>query len=162
MTVDARQRALRLVVGYGIVVLCWMVFARWAAQNWVAPIHPSYGSAVLEHLIQRSGQPVGNQRLLEAWREFSGAVAWAILAQMAIVLLIRHLDSGAVRHVPPSAEAPVWWTNRGIIVFSTVFLAVTVLRGSIQDYAAFESMWREVLRGHDPWFYAYGSLASTP
>ncbi|MGO9601559.1 MAG: glycosyltransferase 87 family protein [Isosphaeraceae bacterium] len=162
MTGDARQRAVRLIVGYSIVLLCWIVFARWAAPGLIVQAQQDHGLALFERLIQKPGQPGTSQRLLDAWREFSGAVAWAILGQLAIVLLIRRLDSGGARQVSPSAEAPVRWTNRGILVFSTVFLAFTVVRGSIQDYAAFESMWREVLRGHDPWFYAYGVFGKHP
>ena len=94
---DTRQRALRLIGGYGIVFLCWMVFARWTAPGLIAQAHPSYGSALLKRLITRSGQPVTSQRLLEAWREFSGALAWAIVGQLAIVLLIRHVDCGTAR-----------------------------------------------------------------
>ena len=162
MTGDVRIRAVRLIGGYSIVLLCWMVFARWAAPGLIVQAQQDHGLALFDRLIPKSGQPVTSQRRLDAWREFSEAVAWAISAQMAIVLLIRHLDRGVAADVALSAENPVRWTNRGIIVFSTVFLAVTVVRGSIQDYAAFEGMWREVLRGHDPWFYTYGVFGKYP
>jgi len=51
-----------------------------------------------------------------------------------------------------------------LLVFSAVFLAVTVIAGSIGDYGAYLIQWDSILNGHNPWevshrpFNAYGPL----
>lgn len=52
------------------------------------------------------------------------------------------------------------------MAFAAAFLAVTLLTGSLGDYAAYQAQWRVVLEGHDPWavshlpYNAYGPLFS--
>ena len=135
---------------------------RWAAPPIIASANQGRGSAVLNRMVQDTGSAVPLARVLERRRHFSGAVLLAGLLHLAIVLLICLHDPASTGRGSSPRPGLERWANPVLMLPSFAFLALTVQRGSIQDYYLYLEMWREVRLGHDPWFFAYGVFGKYP
>jgi len=162
MIVPHRRRALILIALYGAILAGWFAFARWVAPAIIASAIQGPSSAVLNRLVRDSGGGVPPTTALERWSHFSGAVLLAGLLHLAIVLLICLHDPSSTAHGSSQRRGLERWANPVLILLSFGFLALTVQRGSIQDYYFFLQMWREVRLGHDPWFLVYGVFGKYP
>jgi hypothetical protein len=157
-----RRRALVLVALYGAVLAGWVLFARWVAPPILINACQGRGSAVISRLVQGSGRTVPVATVLERWSQFSGAVLFAGLIHLSIVLLIGLHDRRTAGQGSSPRRGLTRWVDPVLVLLSFAFLAFTVLRGGIQDYYFYLQMWREVWLGHDPWFFSYGVFGKYP
>lgn len=163
MTAADRRRIWILVTLYGAVLAAWFTFARWVVPAILTGAEHGYANSLLNRAFRdRKLLSPFAATPLEYWHHVSEAVLFAGLLHLAIVVFI-------VRLGPPTGDprlsprrAPEGWTNPVLIVLSFAYLAMTVARGCIQDYYFYIQMWQEIQRGHDPWFYIFGTFGKYP
>ena len=123
----------------------WLTFARVVAPPIVADAYRDRSLPVLNRLLAgRTRHPLGHYQGL--WRASSDAVLLAIGAHLIVLAAASRRDERAGGLVP----------DRAIGACSMLFLAVTVLSGPRQDYAAFLEIWETILEGGDPWWIDAG------
>ncbi len=163
MIVPQHRQALSLIALYAVILAGWFAFARWVASAINAGAHQGRGAGVLNRLVQATeSAPPWATTVLDRWQQFSGAVLFAGLFHLAIVLLICLHDPASTGQGASQRRGMQRWVNPVFILLSFAFLALTVQRGIIQDYSLYLQMWREVWLGHDPWFFAYGVFGKYP
>ena len=153
------RRKLVLVAIYAAFCVGWIGFTQWIAPSII--VRACEGRDLNWTLSDHRSNSVPH--CLESWTIFADAVLLAAILHFIIVLLIEGIRQ---RH-----QILVGDTNRlnsGVdailIVFSAVFLALTILSGVQGDYEQYLTEWMDVLAGHDPWnraassFNAYGPL----
>jgi len=169
MILPDRRRTLILIALYGAILGGWFAFARWVGSQIIAGANQDSSFAVLNRLVQATGiarhwqiTPPWAMPALERWHHFSGAVLLAGLLHLAIVFLICRQDPAGAGQGSSQRQGLERWANPVLILLSFALLALTVETGGYQDYYFYLQMWREVLLGHDPWYFASGVFGKFP
>lgn len=150
---------LRLVAIYAIVCLFWVVFADWAGPNIIAAAYDERHPWILNWDFR--GYKSFPVHYRDRWSVIATAVLLAAVLHFVIVLFMCGIDRKHRVRSLDAAQSPSQ-ANAVLVVFSGVFLGLSVLSGAQADYKSYLDEWMVVLRGGDPWgglpFNAYGPL----
>lgn len=156
------KRWLLLVLAYGVMIAGWLGFAHWVAPALVVAAHEGRSTDYLNRLAQGTGMPRKIELVMEDWWTFSTAGALAAALHLMFIFFLGFLNrEGGAGSERRDRRIEVV-TDAVFIVVGLVFYAVTVYQGRIQDYYFYMDMWREVWRGHDPWFMIMGAFGNYP
>jgi hypothetical protein len=131
-----------LIVIYAIFCIVWVAFAHWIAPAMI----------VATYDILTPSFPLGHY--LESWSVRADAVPLAAILHLGIVLFIRAIDR---KHkAAPDTAGVDSRINVALVVFSAVFLAMSILAGLRGDYAdqdhfGYVYQWKWILAGRNPW-----------
>src|SRR5262245_50531517 len=151
-----RRRSLFVIAIYATLSAGWAGFAHWVVPPIIAAVYQGRSLGILNRIFE-GRRPAGwhpVEYYFDRWSSFAGAILVAGVLHLAIVLIIvrvgRHKNHN--RGSSLSTERAESRANVVLIVFSGVFLVLTVLTGRQVDYWSFLREWDAVLGGLDPWW----------
>ena len=144
-----------------IAIFCivWVAFSHWIVPAMIVAAYDARIPSILNFFGLQKSFPLGHY--LESWSVNANAVQLAAILFFGIVLFIGAIDSKY--KAPPDTAGVGSRINVVLVVFSAVFLAVSVFSGLRGDHFGYVAEWNEVLAGRNPWgleeyFNAYGPL----
>ncbi len=143
-----RRRVISLVATYAVLGAIWAGVARWAAPPIIEATYLGRSLPALNRYLRGDAGSPPVERPYDLWRTFSGAVLFAGLLHLSVVLIVRAQD----RRLAGDATGEDRRVSLGLVLVSLAFLAVTALAGVQHDYVPDLQIWDEVRRGHDPWW----------
>ncbi|WP_165064657.1 glycosyltransferase 87 family protein [Paludisphaera rhizosphaerae] len=150
------RRAGLIVACYGAAAFAWFLFSTRLGPSLVASGYDAAEATAWGRLVTFYASGLARDATLAKWE----MVRPAVVAALAIHALLLFTVIQWTRNAEPSTTSPEGWCGRAatiaVLLASFVLLVLTALFGSIQDYTLFRDIWREVLRGHDPWFMVPG------
>jgi len=150
------RRAALVAACYAATAAAWLAFSPGMGASLVLAGYDAGGATAWGRLVGVFTTGISREAALAKW-EMSRAAVVAGLAIHAVFLLTVMRWS---REAERDATGLGRWCDRAttliVLVASLGFLVLTGLFGSIQDYTLFRDIWREVLRGHDPWYMVPG------
>jgi Glycosyltransferase family 87 len=127
--------SLRPIAIYALMCLFWIGFV-------IATAYDERNPSILNWVLQ-GHKGLSGEHYLDHWNVTAAALLAAAL-HLAIVLFIYGIArKHRVRFLDDA--------NVALVVFSAVFLVLTVLSGAQGDYNVYLKEWRTVLDGADPW-----------
>jgi hypothetical protein len=143
-----RRRVIALVASYAVLGAIWVMVARWAAPRIVEAASLGRSFPALNRYLRGDAEPPPAERSYDPGRTFSGAVLFAGLLHLSVVLIVRAQD----RRLAGDGAREGRRVGLGMVLVSLAFLALTVLAGVQHDYVPDLQIWDEVRLGHDPWW----------
>lgn len=151
-----------LIAHHALLVVVWAYFAKTAAPEIIAEALAADGSTATSRLVLKIGGPRPLEDQLQSWRVSAGAVPLAVILHLALILTVGYWDRRE-RPNQTARRARLARMETGLLfVLSLAFFLATVLMGRIQDYYLYGDIWRETLRGNDPWYLVPGGHGLYP
>lgn len=151
-----RRRAGSILAGYGAAAFAWILFSTRIGPSLIASGYDAADSTTWGQVVTFYANGLARNSTLAKWEMVRPAVVAALAVHAALLFTVIRWT----RSAEASARGPEGWCGRAativLLLASLAFLVLTALFGSIQDYTLFRDIWREILRGHDPWFMVPG------
>ncbi len=148
----------------GTLILGWLGLAHGLLPPWIEEAREGHSLPWLNGVVQALAGNRPAVRVMEAWREFSNAIAIAGVLWIASCRFIwtRLRVGGEGESRDPGRPLAVRSMALALSLISLLFLGFTVRFGVVQDYFHYLSVWREVRLRHDPWFLVRGVFGTYP
>jgi hypothetical protein len=135
-----RNEPTRVAFGLTLIGLAiWLAIAFAVVPGLIADAWHGRGIDKLNRFFASRSTRKPLDHYQDLWRNFRNAVVLGAVAYGILLAIVRN----AIRSVSLQ-----WF----LVLFSALFLAMTILWGPRQDYVAHLEIWRRVVEGSDPWW----------
>jgi len=159
-----RAKSCLFPAAWGGLILGWLALAQGPMPAWIDEAREGRSLPALNRIVQALSGDRPSARVLESWRQFSGALAIAAVLWIATWQFIksqtRVREGGGAQD--RGRTLAFWILPASLAVISLVFLGITAWSGVVQDYFHYLTMWREVRPSSDPWFLVRGVFGTYP